>query len=287
MPIYSNANLKENLKQVLKSQVAVLKLKPKLQIVLVGQHLPSIKYSKIKQKIGTELGLEVILHVFDKNTIQTKILDQINQNPGSGLIYQLPLPPQLTGIIHDTDWDNFLDVDFLQDHKDKLFKKDLLPPTIQAIDLVWKDINQTLSLKDTQTPIFFANRIDLQGVTVGVIGQGRLVGSFLLDYLRQRDATIISLNQYSNYPSELTKQCHVLIAASGRGKLVDFNWINFNTKLVIDAGTSEADGFLEGDVDPDVLKTWPDLNLVTSPGGIGPITVLCLFWNLIRMSTKA
>ncbi|HTH93220.1 MAG TPA: bifunctional 5,10-methylene-tetrahydrofolate dehydrogenase/ 5,10-methylene-tetrahydrofolate cyclohydrolase [Candidatus Paceibacterota bacterium] len=48
--------------------------------------------------------------------------------------------------------------------------------------------------------------------------------------------------------------------------------------MLIDAGTSESEGKLVGDIDPACADK---ASLYTPvPGGVGPITVACLFRNL-------
>ena len=51
---------------------------------------------------------------------------------------------------------------------------------------------------------------------------------------------------------------------------------------IIDAGTSESEGRLSGDVDPEVSKKAALFSPV--PGGVGPLTVAMLFKNLIELS---
>ena len=54
--------------------------------------------------------------------------------------------------------------------------------------------------------------------------------------------------------------------------------------VVIDAGTSEAEGKLVGDADPECAKV---AGLFTPvPGGVGPITVALIFKNLLVLAKK-
>ena len=54
--------------------------------------------------------------------------------------------------------------------------------------------------------------------------------------------------------------------------------------VVLDAGTSEEGGELRGDADPAVARKAALFTPV--PGGIGPVTIACLFQNLLALSSK-
>jgi 5,10-methylene-tetrahydrofolate dehydrogenase/methenyl tetrahydrofolate cyclohydrolase len=62
---------------------------------------------------------------------------------------------------------------------------------------------------------------------------------------------------------------------------VDTKW--FHPKaIIIDASTSEVDGYLSGDIG--LENIYPTNLLCPSPGGIGAITVLYLFYNLLKLN---
>ena len=52
------------------------------------------------------------------------------------------------------------------------------------------------------------------------------------------------------------------------------------------AGTASEDGVLKGDLAPEIHKR-TDLNAITpATGGVGPLTVACLFDHVIQATTN-
>lgn len=190
-------------------------------------------------------------------------------------------------------------------------------------NILTKDLNSKENLESLENELIFTKKlltqkIDLKGKIVAVIGQGKLVGAPLLTYLQRRNATIISLNKDSPNKQKLVKNADIVICASGVPNLVKSNWFK-NNVIVIDAATSESNGVLVGDLDyleiaqnnlnidnlsqscgqslvknsqnspeknkKNRNKKSKSLNLwiCPSPGGVGPLTVLCIFWNLVAI----
>ena len=205
----------------------------------------------------------------------------------TGLIIQLPIPDQFMNVLEDREiWGNKFDVDFLTSFTQNLDSSlGILPPTIQGIDIVIRTtfLEEEFNLANLET------RISLRGIIVGVIGQGKLVGGFMLNYLREREATIISINQYSQNLVDLIQNCDIIVTATGQKALIKSSMINpQKTKLLIDVGSSEQKGSIFGDLDYEDFEqnssSFPNLTICPSKGGVGPLTVLSLFWNLIRAS---
>ena len=278
--IYENTKIKSEFQSFLQSKVEELVnigIQPKLNIIQIGDDLASSKYVSIKQKVGMKLGINVNLMKFQDNYTLSNLHDVIveSKSSHSGLIFQLPVPLNIRSLVLNTPL--VCDVDLLGDESNKLWNKDFLPPTIGAMDLVLKDI----ILPESSFENKISSKLDLNGKTVVVVGQGVLVGTPLLRYLRDRFATIISINKDTKNPKELVKLGDIVISAAGSPHLISTDWLNPNS-IVIDASTSEEDGKLVGDVDkyniPDSVCLSP------SPGGIGSITVLYLFYNLLNLN---
>jgi methylenetetrahydrofolate dehydrogenase (NADP+)/methenyltetrahydrofolate cyclohydrolase len=272
--IYDNTRLRTEFKNFLSQQISRLETSLVLDIFLVGSNLASLKYVSNKQKIGQDLGVRVELHHFAESQLM-QLKTEFRQVPQtSGLILQLPAPAESLELLDTIGLEQ--DVDFLNPANYPLWDLGFLPPTIRAIDLVLKDLfnpNQTIGQ-------LLQTKLNLAGQTIAVIGQGKLVGKPLLEYLVRTRATIISVNIDTVQPHQLTRQADIVISAAGSPHLLDRTW--FNSKaILIDAATSEDQGQLKGDIHPD--QVWPTNTLVKSPGGIGPITVLSIFYNLFQL----
>jgi methylenetetrahydrofolate dehydrogenase (NADP+)/methenyltetrahydrofolate cyclohydrolase len=259
--LYDNTKIKNLVRQKLELEIAKFTSLPSLDIVMIGNNLPSQKYVNIKQKIGKELGITVNLH-----TDQAQIPNLLKTQ--NGLIFQLPLPLDCQDFPLQISL--FSDVDLLGKYRDIIWQEQIFPPTIRAIDMVLKDM---LGLD-------IWKQADFGGLNIAIVGQGKMVGSDLLRLLKDQNATIFSFNKDSQNMPEMLGFADVVISAVGVPNLVDTNWLKPNCK-VIDAATCEANNVLVGDIQMDNLRA--DVLLCTSPKGVGSLTVLNLFWNLLEL----
>jgi len=96
--------------------------------------------------------------------------------------------------------------------------------------------------------------------------------------------------------AEITKAADVIIVAIGKSRLIGPSYIcigastdvnasaeNKSNQVIIDIGTTSIDGKLVGDVDFEaVIPLLGEKGAITPvPGGVGQMTVLALFENLI------
>ena len=290
MKYFYTKEIKEQFKKQIQSVTKTSTLKT-LDIVQIGDNLSSTKYVNLKQKVGQELGINVNLYKYSLDAelaeIKKELISKNKTVEKTGLIIQLPIPDQFMNVLEDREiWGNKFDVDFLTSFTQNLDSSlGILPPTIQGIDIVIRTtfLEEEFNLANLET------RISLRGIIVGVIGQGKLVGGFMLNYLREREATIISINQYSQNLVDLIQNCDIIVTATGQKALIKSSMINpQKTKLLIDVGSSEQKGSIFGDLDYEDFEqnssSFPNLTICPSKGGVGPLTVLSLFWNLIRAS---
>lgn len=287
--IFSNLVLKKYFKPYLTHLIQNDKIKPTLHIIQFGDELASTKYVLLKQKVGAKLGVEVIIHKLGVNvpesdikTILKEIHEQKLTNSKVGLIYQLPVPAKFQHFVDNIDQN--LDVDLLGTNAEFLWRKNILPPTIAAVDLVLKHMMKQDFGQEKTSLVNFGKLLDIdldfKGLKVGVVGQGVLVGTPIVKYLLTRNATIISINKQTEHPQNLTNECDILISATGKVGLINNDW--FSKGIIVDVGTSEQNGTLQGDIDSTKMKD--SIYLCPSPGGVGPLTVYFIFWNLIRLT---
>lgn len=116
-------------------------------------------------------------------------------------------------------------------------------------------------------------------VSVHIIGAGGLVGKPLAEML-VRDPSVSVCVSRSSTPdyisSAYTHASDVIVCATPKANLI--NWTHSN-KVYIDCGCSLVDGKLLGNVSRDC---YGDDELITPvPGGVGRLTVLALFQNLL------
>lgn len=283
--IFQNTAIKNNFTDFLKSCVGGMDPVPKLYIIQIGDELASTKYVGMKQKLGQKLGIEVVWHKFNDNVDifeLVKVVEEVRAN-NFGLIFQLPVPIKFKDLVYQTPI--YSDVDLLGVDSDKLWEQGFLPPTIGAIDLVLKKMMQNSNRYDENFIEYIEEKNEemFVGKSVAIIGQGVLVGGPLLRYFKERQATIISINKFTLNPAKLCRQADIVISAAGKPNLVDRSWLKPRS-ILLDAATSEDNGSLAGDVDRGNIQK--SVLLSPSPGGIGGLTVMYLFYNLLKLHLK-
>jgi methylenetetrahydrofolate dehydrogenase (NADP+) / methenyltetrahydrofolate cyclohydrolase len=287
VPILDTTNLKKSFESFLRSELVGMTNAGSLemQVILIGEDKASLKYVSMKQTLAHKLGIKVTVNHLPSDTdpdFLRRLIQELGKN-GTPLLVQLPVPKQLEQVISDLP--PFIDIDLLGAASGILWQHGFLPPTIGAIDIILK---KNLKPENTDIKDMLAHKIDLRSLKISVIGQGKLVGKPLLKYLSDRSATIFSFNLDSDDYSDFLKQSQIIISGVGKANFFNPDWLmSFDPEthfpLVIDAGTSETDqknGVLAGDVP---LELENRCTLVGVPGGLGPLTVRYIFWNLLKL----
>ena len=261
-----------------------------LAVIQVGDNPVSLKYIAEKEKAAKDLDIGFRLMLYPNNvseTILVKAVQKIGKNPKvSGMIVQLPLPKHLnTQLILDAIPPH-KDVDVLSSFSFAEFvfgALSILPPTVAAIALL---IKETLRQSSGQA------KRNLEGTQVAVVGAGRLVGLPVSLWLTQQGAIVSLIQKGTRNAPQLIKKADIVVSGVGKAGLITGTMIKKGS-VIIDAGTSVESGpstslrvkKIQGDVDfKSVSKKAGYLSPV--PGGVGPLTVACLFQNLFSLSRR-
>lgn len=249
------------IKERQRHQVAGFKTQPQLLIIRNSDNPVITKYVNLKIKYGTDIGVKVENFCAQNyEQIKEKIL-AANQDPKiSGIIIQLPLTDktkteELCNLIAPEK-----DVDGLGANS----KFDSATATA---------INWLLAGYD----------IKLNQQKIAIVGRGKLVGAplFKIFVSSGYDATLF--HRGSNL--EDLKNYDVIITATGVPDLITNSMVKPEA-TIIDAGTASENGVLKGDVAEEV-RTRTDLTAITPVvGGVGPLTVTCLFDHVIQTVNK-
>lgn len=230
--------------------------RPVLAIVQVGDREDSNVYIKKKMKFGDEIGVDVVLKKFPEEIFSAELeqeIENLNSDNGvTGIIVQLPLP-------------NGLDTEKILSLVKK--EKDPEPATAKAVMEILNFYN-----------------ILVEGKKVCVIGQGLLAGKAIASELENLGALVTRCDIYTENIPEIAKNSEILISAVGKPGLVTKDYVN-ESQVVIDVGFGrDAEGKLSGDVLFEEVE--PLVSAITPvPGGLGPVTVACLFKNLIELAS--
>ena len=124
--------------------------------------------------------------------------------------------------------------------------------------------------------------IMLRGKKAAIVGQSAIVGRPLQLLLGESRVTTLVCNTGTTDEDlkKIVGAADIVVACSGQPGLVKGAWIKQGA-VVIDVGTTEVDGKLQGDVEFD--EAFKKASFITPvPGGVGPLTVTMLMQNLIN-----
>lgn len=261
MKILSGKDLAGFIKERQAHQVAVLSQPPHLLIIRDSNNPVIAKYVNLKINYGHDIGIKVTdYHAASSSDIAEKITTA-NQDPKiSGIILQLPITEKAK--------------------TDELCN--LISPTKDVDGL---GVNATYD-SATATAILWllaGYDIKLDNQKIAIVGRGKLVG-----------APLYHIFTSSNYDTTLfhrgddltkLKQFDIIISATGVPGLVSGDFISPGATL-IDAGTASEDGVIKGDLSPDIYKRTDLAAITPTTGGVGPLTITCLFDHVIQAAQR-
>lgn len=267
----------ENKKLILKKKVNELKrngIVPKLAVILANDIDASKIYVRKKREMCSELGVEEIEYMLDKDTTTEKVLEIINRlnedDSVHGILVQLPVFKHLDerkileSISPKKDIDGFHPLNI---GKLLMGKPEIVACTPRGI-----------------MSIIESTGVDLTSKTAVVVGRSIIVGKPVSALLLNKNATVITCHSKTKNLKKYTKMADVLVVAAGVPHLITSDMVKKNA-IVIDVGINRIGGKIIGDVDTEnVLDVAKYVTPV--PGGVGITTVVSLLENLIDMASK-
>ena len=244
---------------------------PHMTAITVGDNPASLLYVSRKKEKAQELGVEFNWLKLEKDTSQEKLKDIVETESKNtdGLIIQLPLPDHLNSEDVINCIPPEIDVDGLTSYNlGSLFSNEykLIPATSLAV----------LELLN-----FY--QIKTEDKAIVIAGRSRLVSSPLAKILSSKsyNANVTVIHSKTSNQKQFISQADIFISAVGTAKLYDSSYFK-DGATIIDIGISSVDGKTYGDIDTQNLS---DVASYRSPfpGGVGPITVSALFFNLSRL----
>jgi len=266
----------------------------KLSSILIGDNPESELYLKLKGKAAARMGIDFELVRFNEECEVDEVVEKIkrlNQDPKvKGIMVQLPLPEkwevgsgklEILGSIEPRK-----DVDCLTSENLGLLmmgKPRFLPATVRAV-LEILNVAQNKPLI-TNYQLLITERW-LAGKNACIIGASEIVGKPLVMVLSELGATVTLCRSTTKNLAEFTKKADILVSATGVPSLVKKDMVKKGA-VVVDVGISMSNvkcqmSNVRGDVQKNVAEVASFLTPV--PGGVGPVTVVCLFENLLLAS---
>lgn len=259
---------------------------PTLAIIQVGNNPDSTLYIEQKKKFAKKIGALTIHLTFQENvsfeTLSREVQRLNVDDKVHGIIVQLPLPKSLKkddiiALIHPLK-----DVDGLTDENQNLLMEGrprFIPATARGI----------ISLLD-----FY--HIPIKGKRVAVLGRSRLVGGPTACAMKARGGDITVCHSQTTNTRDITKASDIVVVAIGKPELINASYIKEGA-VVVDVGINIAESEksrvksrkLEEEIprrhmvgDVKFSEVSPIVSAISPvPGGVGPMTVLSLFENLL------
>ena len=245
--------------------------KPHLTAITVGDNPASLLYVTRKQEKAVLLGVEFNWLKLDTDTSQETLEEIITEESKTtdGLIIQLPLPSHLNPEEAINCIPHEIDVDGLTSYN----LGSLFSDTYKLIPATSLAVLELLNFYNIQT----------ENKNIVIAGRSRLVSAPLAKILSSKsyNANISIIHSRTTNQKLFTKEADIFISAIGSAKMYDSTYFK-NGATIIDIGISSVDGKTYGDID-----TFEIGEVISSrapfPGGVGPITVSALFFNLSRL----
>ncbi len=272
--IIDGKKIRQQILDRVKEKVAVLLFVPVFCDILVGSDPVSAQYVRMKAKTAESVGIKFRSADFPESITTEELIAEIenlNRVPHMcGIIVQLPLPAHINRQAVVDAIKPSLDVDCLGATASDKFYANANPigfPTAIAC----------LTALDS-------TGVDLSSKNIVVLGRGTLVGRPVAHLLEARGLSITVINRNTENAEELLKNADVVISGTGQGKFITGEKIKTGA-VIVDAGTSEDNGGIIGDVDLESVE--PVASYVSpTPGGVGPITVAVLLSNVLLVAEQ-
>ena len=263
------------LREELKPRVRRLSRRPKLAVVLAGDHSASRVYVTNKTRACDDVGVDSELIELPAATSESELLERVQRlnkdEAVDGILVQLPLPAHvragrvLEAVDPTKDVDGFhpLNVGALA-----IGSPALVPCTPAGI-----------------LELLRREAVDPWGQHAVVVGASNIVGKPVALLLLQKGATVTICNSKTRDLAAMTRQAEILVVAVGRPNLITGDMVRRNA-IVIDVGMNRLpDGKLVGDVDFAGIQGIA-ARATPVPGGVGPMTVAMLVANTLLAAER-
>lgn len=258
----------------LRESILDLSVKPSLAVFSIATHPSIASFIKIKRRYGEAVGVEVDEFDFPESIGEDNLMHEIEKiiesKKHTGIIVQLPLPKEYNSIKILNTIPQELDVDVLSEKNwQKFISTGLpIPPVAGAVAHILTNTSTTLSDKK-----------------VVIIGHGKLVGLPVSAWFKHQGVTpsMVDITTGEDIKLKLYKEADIVVSGIGKPHHLKPEYFKEGV-ILIDAGTSEQAGVLAGDFDPRCAEIASIFTPV--PGGVGPLTVAYLFYNLIALAKE-
>lgn len=256
----------------LKKQFRIL---PTLRAIQVGHDQASELYLQSQKKAAEAIGATHEVTYLPENATEQDLIGEIeraNRDPKvHGIIVQMPLPKNF-------QVDTILD----QIHPDK----DIEAVSSRSLGRLLINKGDGLAPCTARACLRLIEEtgVDVFGKEGVVIGSSKTVGlpAFLLLISKKVTSTICHTGTFKAETLQFhVRRADVLVVAAGKPNLIPGSWVKEGS-IVIDVGINRVEGKTVGDIEFESAKKRAAF-ITPVPGGVGPVTTVILFENLVRV----
>lgn len=260
--------LSQKILDEIRNEISKTAAKLRLAAVVVGEDPVIRKFVEQKKKIAESVGMEVRVYPFPAeittNDLRKRIAEIVHEEKNTGVIIQLPLPEHINKqyILNSVTPEK--DVDVLSSRALGNFvtgKSAVFPPVAGAVKAFFEEY-----------------KIDYKNKYTIILGAGNLVGRPTALWLLSEYAQFSVVTDKVKDVVEFTRRADIIISGTGKPKFITGDMVKEGV-IVIDAGTSESEGKISGDIDFESVSQKASF-ITPVPGGVGPVTVAILLRNL-------
>jgi len=265
------AGLQEKIAQKIAGFAAAGLPKPLLAAIQTSEDPSAVWYINSQEKLAAKLGIDFSRVMPDQVKGEAALLRKVKELSADkkvhGLFISMPLPEGVNADKVLLAMDPQKDVEGVHPASLGLIvlrRGKLIPPTAFAAYTLIK-----------------ASGIMFRGKKAALIGQSAIVGRPLQLLLGEARVTTFVCNTGTGEEDmkKIIGAADIVVACSGKPGLIKGAWIKQGA-VVIDVGTTEVDGKLQGDIEFDEAAQKAGF-ITPVPGGVGPLTVTMLMENLI------
>lgn len=249
-----------------------------LAVFLIEEDLASKSFVLQKEKIAKEIGIDFRIYQIEKNitndVFRKKISQVANAKNCGGVIVQLPLPEHINQSYVCNAIPPSKDVDLLSEKMIGSFynnRSKIIPPSVGVVECVLKSIG-----------------VDLSSIKkAAVVGQGRLVGKPITNWLLAKVPHLVALDKGSDLKS--LEDADLVVLGTGQAGLIKASMLKKGSGVIDFGYGKDETGKLRGDFDENSLSEVISdyLSFYTpTPGGTGPILVANLFKNFFDLNEE-
>lgn len=243
-------------------------ISPALAIIRIGNDPASEFYFNAKLKRAAEFGIETRAITMDSESSREDVfsyVDKVSQDPAiHGVMVEAPVPEHLDykEIVNRIPWQKDVDGATFQNLGRLMSGQKCL---VAATPLAVMEYLRYIGLE--------------QGSQVAVINRTITVGRPLSQLLLNSNFTPVICHSRTQNIGAICKGADAVVVAAGKPRFLGREMVNEHS-VVIDVGINSVNGKIAGDADLEALNNYVRI-LTPVPGGVGSLTSLLIFENLL------